>query len=51
MLSLVLLVLLLMLLVGSLPSWSYSRGWGFFPAGTLGLVLIVVIVLATMGRI
>ncbi len=51
MLSLVLLVILLMLLVGALPSWSHSRGWGYFPAGTLGTVLIVVIVLAVLGRI
>ena len=51
MLSLLLLVLLIMLLVGALPSWPYSRGWGYFPAGTLGTVLIVVLLLAVMGRI
>ena len=51
MLSLVFLVLLLLLLVGALPSWSYSREWGYFPAGTLATVLIVVIVLTLLGRI
>jgi hypothetical protein len=49
--SLILLVLLIVLVLGALPSWPYSRGWGFFPAGTLGTVLIVVIVLAALGRI
>ena len=49
--SLILLLLLLVLVIGALPSWSYSRGWGMFPAGTLGTVLLVVIVLAAMGRI
>jgi hypothetical protein len=51
MLSLVLLVPLLLLLVGALPSWPYSREWGYFPAGTFGTVLLVVIVLAVLGRI
>jgi hypothetical protein len=49
--SLILLVLLIALVLGALPSWPYSRGWGYFPAGTLGTVLIVVIVLAALGRI
>jgi hypothetical protein len=51
MLKLVLLVLLLLLVVGALPSWPYSRGWGLFPAGTLGAVLFVVVLLAVLGRI
>ena len=51
MLSLLLLILLVMLLVGALPAWPHSRGWGYFPAGTLGTVLIVVILLAAMGQI
>jgi hypothetical protein len=51
MLNLVLLVLLIALVVGALPSWPHSRGWGYFPAGTLGTVLIVAILLAVLGRI
>ena len=51
MLSLLLLVVIVMLLVGALPAWPHSRGWGYFPAGTLGTVLLVVILLAVMGRI
>jgi hypothetical protein len=51
MLGTVLLVLLILLLIGALPSWGYSRGWGYGPSGLLGLVLIVVIVLLLMGRL
>lgn len=51
MLGMILLILLILLLVGALPSWPYSRGWGYYPSGGLGLVLIVVIVLLAMGRI
>lgn len=51
MLELVLLALLIALVIGALPSWPHSRGWGYFPAGTLGAVLIVVILLAALGRI
>ena len=42
---------LILLLVGALPSWGYSRGWGYGPSGGLGLVLLVVVVLLLMGRI
>ena len=51
MLSLLLLVVIVVLLVGALPAWPHSRGWGYFPAGTLGTVLLVVILFAVMGRI
>ena len=50
-LSFILLVVLVLLLVGALPSWPYSAGWGYWPSGGLGLVLLVVIVLLVMGRI
>jgi len=50
-LSSILLVVLVLLLVGALPSWPYSAGWGYWPSGGLGLVLLVVIVLLVMGRI
>jgi hypothetical protein len=51
MIGTILLILLILLLVGALPSWGYSRGWGYGPSGLLGLVLIVVIVLLVMGRL
>jgi hypothetical protein len=49
---LVLVVLLLLLVIGMLPTWPYSQGWGvgYFPSGVLGLVLLVVLVMALMGR-
>jgi hypothetical protein len=51
MLSTILIIVLILLLVGALPTWPHSRGWGYYPGGTLGLVLIVVLVLALSGRI
>jgi len=51
MLSTVLVVLLILLLLGAIPSWPYSRGWGYGPSGILGLVLIVVLILALTGRV
>jgi hypothetical protein len=51
MLGTILLIVLILLLIGAIPSWPYSRGWGYYPSGGLGLVLIVVIVLLAMGRI
>lgn len=49
--SLILLVVLILLLVGALPSWPYSAGWGYWPSGGLGLVVLVILVLLLMGRI
>jgi hypothetical protein len=49
--STILLIILVLLLIGSFPAWPYSRGWGYYPTGGLGLVLLIVIVLAVMGRI
>ena len=51
MLSTVLLVVLILLLVGAIPSWPHSRSWGYGPSGLLGVVLIVVLVLALTGRV
>jgi hypothetical protein len=51
MIGTILLVLLVILLLGAVPAWPYSRSWGYAPSGTLGLVLIIVIVLFLMGRI
>jgi hypothetical protein len=47
----ILLILLVLLLVGAIPSWPYSREWGYRPSGTLGVVLLVVVVLLLTGRI
>ncbi len=47
----ILLIILILLLVGALPTWPYSSGWGYHPSGGLGLVLVVIIVLLLMGRI
>jgi hypothetical protein len=46
-----LLIILVILLLGALPAWPYSAGWGYYPSGGLGLVLIIVLVLALMGRV
>ena len=51
MLSTILIVILILLLIGALPTWPYSAGWGYYPGGGLGLVLIIVLVLALSGRI
>jgi Protein of unknown function (DUF3309) len=49
--SLLILILVVLLLVGALPTWPYSSGWGYGPSGLLGLILIIVLVFALMGRI
>jgi hypothetical protein len=47
----VLLVLLVLMLIGAVPAWPYSRSWGYAPSGALGLILLVLIVLALTGRL
>jgi hypothetical protein len=47
----ILLILLILLLVGALPTWPYSSGWGYYPSGGLGLVLIILLILFLTGRI
>ena len=47
----ILLIILVLLLIGALPTWPYSSGWGYYPSGGLGLVLLILIVLLIMGRI
>ena len=49
--GLILLILLIVLLMGGLPTWGYSRNWGYGPSGVLSLVLVVVLVLLLMGRL
>jgi hypothetical protein len=51
MLSTILLVVLVLLLVGAIPSWPHSRRWGYGPSGILGVVLVVVLILALTGRV
>ena len=48
---LVLLILLILLIVGALPLWPYSAGWGYYPGGGLGIVLVIVLILALTGRL
>ena len=47
----ILIIILILLLIGALPSWGYSRSWGPFPSGILGVVLVIVLILVLMGRI
>jgi hypothetical protein len=47
----ILLIILILLLLGALPTWPYSTGWGYYPSGGLGLILIIVIILLIVGRI
>ncbi len=51
MLGLILLVVLVMLVLGALPTWPHSKEWGYYPSGGLGLVLVIVVVLLLLGRI
>jgi hypothetical protein len=47
----ILLILLILLLIGALPSWPHSRSWGYYPSGGLGLLLLIVLVLVLLGRL
>jgi Protein of unknown function (DUF3309) len=47
----ILFIILIILLLGALPMWPYSGGWGYYPSGGLGLILLIVIILAVVGRI
>jgi len=51
MLGTILVILLILLLIGALPRWGYSTGWGYGPSGLLGLILIVVVILLLLGRL
>jgi hypothetical protein len=51
MLGTILIIILILLLIGALPTWPYSAGWGYYPGGGLGLVLIIVVVLILIGRL
>lgn len=47
----ILIIILVLLLIGALPTWPYSTGWGYYPSGGLGLVLLILIILVLMGRV
>jgi hypothetical protein len=49
--STLLLIILIILLIGAFPTWPYSAGWGYYPSGGLGIILIIVIILLVSGRI
>lgn len=51
MLGTILIILLVLLLIGALPSWPHSQGWGYYPSGGLGLVLVIILILLVFGRI
>lgn len=47
----ILIIILLLMLVGALPTWPHSSGWGYYPSGGLGIILVIVVVLLLLGRI
>ena len=47
----ILLIILILLLLGVLPTWPHSRGWGYYPSGGIGLILVIIIVLLLLGRL
>ena len=49
--NLILMILLVVLLLGALPAWPYSANWGYYPSGALGMVLVIVLILALLGRV
>lgn len=51
MLGTILIVILVLLLLGALPSWPYSSAWGYYPSGGLGLILVIVLILVLLGRV
>jgi hypothetical protein len=50
-LSTILIIVLILLLIGAIPTWGHSRGWGYGPSGILGLILIIVLILALLGKL
>jgi hypothetical protein len=49
--STLLLIILVLILIGALPTWGYSRGWGYYPSGGIGLILIILLILVLTGRV
>jgi hypothetical protein len=46
----ILVILLILMLIGTIPTWPYSRGWGYYPSGLLGIILVVVLIMVLFGR-
>ncbi|MEZ5828886.1 MAG: DUF3309 family protein [Hyphomicrobiales bacterium] len=51
MLTTVLIIILILILLGAVPAWPYSRGWGYGPSGVVGLILVILLILALLGKI
>lgn len=51
MLSTLLFIVLIVLLIGALPTWPYSQSWGYYPSGLLGIILLIVLILVLLGRV
>ncbi|MDB5481695.1 MAG: hypothetical protein JWO83_2748 [Caulobacteraceae bacterium] len=51
MLGTILIILLILLVIGALPTWGHSRSWGYFPSGGLGLILVILVILVLLGRL
>jgi hypothetical protein len=51
MLGTILLIILILILIGALPTWGYSSGWGYYPSGGIGLILVIVLILLLVGRL
>ena len=51
MLSTILIIILILILVGAIPSWPYRRGWGYGPSGVVGLILVILLILLLLGKI
>jgi hypothetical protein len=49
--STILIIILILLLIGALPTWPYSNGWGYYPSGGLGLIVLIVVILLLTGRV
>ena len=47
----ILLIILILILIGALPTWPYSSGWGYYPSGGIGLVLVIILILILLGRL
>lgn len=47
----ILLIILILLLIAALPTWPYSGGWGYYPSGVLGIILVIILILVLMGRV
>jgi hypothetical protein len=48
--SIILIIILVLILIGSLPTWGYSQGWGYYPSGGIGIILLILLILVLTGR-